>query len=316
MTSQEQLDQKIDRWLEAGAPTQMPDRVLLATFERTRRSRQHRRWPALLGRIQVNPTVAPVAAVAVVVVAISGLALYVNQPGVGGRAPTSTHAASPSAESSPSAEPSPTATPAPTSTAPAILRQPYDGLPLGWSSDGTRLLIQKDDGNLFVRHADGSETQVTEQLSALRYIPGSARPSGATISPDGSRVVFAGLTEGWEGHSCHFGALFAVDADGGPAEVLWRSHVPQNGIVRYPTFSPDGTQIAFVDDYCDSSHNVWVMNADGSEAHQIVSDPLGAGHVYGLAWSAAGDRIALWSDVGTHTFAPDGSDFKGPPPLP
>ena len=99
MTSQEQLDQKIDRWLEAGAPTQMPDRVLLATFERTRRSRQHRRWPALLGRIQVNPTVAPVAAVAVVVVAISGLALYVNQPGVGGRAPTPTHAASPSMES-------------------------------------------------------------------------------------------------------------------------------------------------------------------------------------------------------------------------
>ena len=309
MTSQEQLDQKIGRWLEAEAPTQMPDRVLLATFERTRRSRQHRRWPALVGRIQLNPTVAPVAAVAVVVVAISGMALYVNQP-VGGRPPTPTHAASPSAE------PSPTATAAPTSTAPAILLQPYDGLPLGWSSDGTRLLIQKDDGNLFVLHADGSETQVTEQLSALRDIPGSGRPSGATISPDGSRVVFAGLTEGWEGHWCHFGALFAVDADGGPAEVLWRSPGPHNGIVRYPTFSPDGTQIAFVDDYCDTSHNVWVMNADGSEAHQIVSDALGAGHVYALRWSAAGDRIALYSDLGSQTFAPDGSDFRGPSPRP
>lgn len=315
MTSQEQLDQKIGRWLEAEAPTQMPDRVLLATFERTRRSRQHRRWPTLLGRIQVNPTVAPVAAVAVVVVAIFGLALYVNQPGVGGRPPTSTLAASPSA-ASPSAEPSPSATAAPTGTAPAILRQPYDGLPLGWSSDGTRLLIQKDDGNLFVLHADGSETQVTEQLSALKDIRGSGRPVGATISPDGSRVVFAGLTEGWEGHSCHFGALFAVDADGGPAEVLWRSQPPHNGILRYPTFSPDGTQIAFVDDYCDSSHNVWVMNADGSEAHKIVSNALGVGHVYALRWSAAGDRLALSSDLGSQTFAPDGSDFRGPSPRP
>ena len=130
------------------------------------------------------------------------------------------------------------------------------------------------------------------------------------ISPDGSRVVFAGKTK--RGRSCHDGALFAVDTDGGPAEVLWESHVPQNGIVRYPMFSPDGTQIAFADGYCNSSHSVWVMNADGSDAHQIVSSdigPLGATHVRGLAWSAAGDRIALQVDQGTYFFATDGSDF-------
>ena len=52
------------------------------------------------------------------------------------------------------------------------------------------------------------------------------------------------------------------------------------------------------------------MNADGSDAHQIVSSdigPLGATHVHGLAWSAAGDRIALAVDDGTYTFATDGS---------
>ena len=54
MTSQEQLDQKISRWLEGEAPRQMPDRVLRATFERTRTSRQQERWPALLGRIRRN----------------------------------------------------------------------------------------------------------------------------------------------------------------------------------------------------------------------------------------------------------------------
>ena len=155
---------------------------------------------------------------------------------------------------------------------------------------------------------------MTEQLSGISRFLGSGRPAGATISPDGSRVVFAGLTKtSEEARFCHDGALFAVDADGGPAEVLWESQVPQNGIVRYPTFSPDGTHIAFVDGYCDSDHSVWVMNADGSDALQIVSrdmGPLSATHVHRLAWSPAGDRIAIQVDQGTFSFASDGSDFK------
>ncbi len=187
------------------------------------------------------------------------------------------------------------------------------GVILGCSRDGTRLLVQRGRENLFILDADGSETQVTEQLTGFDTLGGSSRPSGATISPDGTRIVFAALTtkrEEWR--SCHDGALFAVDADGGPAELLWKSHVPQNGIVMYPTFSPDGTRIAFTDGYCDSSHSVWVMNADGSDAHPVlVPEDIGleAGHVYGLAWSPAGDRIALSYERGRYSFAADGSDF-------
>jgi RNA polymerase sigma factor (sigma-70 family) len=54
-----------------------------------------------------------------------------------------------------------------------------------------------------------------------------------------------------------------------------------------------------------------LMDADGSDAHQIVANDvtLGAGHVHGLAWSPAGDRIALGLGGSIYTFANDGSDF-------
>ena len=243
-------------------------------------------------------------------------------------APATTPSSEPmvTAATSPTPAPSPTAEPARTTPQPSLGPESFEpvagrifcrnseaGTVLDCTSDGTRLLIQKGKENLFVVHEDGSETQVTEQSSGISWFTGSARPAGATISPDGSRVVFAGLTKtGAEWRSCHDGALFAVDAEGGRAELLWESQVPQNGIVRYPTFSPDGTHIAFADGYCDHDHSVWVMNADGSDPHQIVANEttLGAGHVVGLAWSAAGDRIALSIDyAGTFTFAPDGSDF-------
>jgi Tol biopolymer transport system component len=161
------------------------------------------------------------------------------------------------------------------------------GIPLGWSSDGTRLLIMGQ--RLFVMHADGSETQVGEQRG---WIP------GATISPDGSRVVFA-----------DYRALYSVDVDeGGPPEVLLERG---EDAVYAPTFSPDGTQIAYVVGSGDHSHRVWVIDADGSDAHQILANEttMGAGHVRRLAWSPAGDRIALGMDEDTYTFATDGSDF-------
>ncbi|MEO6208401.1 MAG: hypothetical protein ABIP77_10680, partial [Candidatus Limnocylindrales bacterium] len=165
-----------------------------------------------------------------------------------------------------------------------------------WSSDGTRLLIMRGidpDEHLFVLHADGSETQVTERPMSIE---------GATISPDGSRVVFAAAT------SDRGLALHAIDAKGGSAEVLV---VRTDDGVRAPAYSPDGTRIAYMSGGGDHSNSVWLMNADGSDAHPIVSNESDRwpGHVRGLAWSPAGDQIALGLGGWIYTFAPDGSDF-------
>jgi dipeptidyl aminopeptidase/acylaminoacyl peptidase len=180
---------------------------------------------------------------------------------------------------------------------------PDNAWPLGWSRDGTELLFMRTrpypnaPGRgtlLFILHADGSETRVTKELMDI---------SSATISPDGSRIVFARWNRA---------GLYAVDADGGPAELLLEGGP---GALYQPTFSPDGTQIAYINGGGDHTHNVWVMNADGSDAHEIVSNEWTApiGHVRGLAWSPAGDRIALSLVDGPspaiYMFAPDGSDF-------
>jgi Tol biopolymer transport system component len=67
-----------------------------------------------------------------------------------------------------------------------------DGDPIGWSSDGTKLLIRRKSPNqvrggvgetdLFVFDADGTETRLT---NAQTFV------TGGSFSPDGSEVVYA-----------------------------------------------------------------------------------------------------------------------------
>ncbi len=176
---------------------------------------------------------------------------------------------------------------------------------LGWSSDGTELLFMRKVGDpllpdayLSILHADGSETRLNKDAMGI---------SSATIAPDGTRVVFAGQYD--------LSGLYAIDAEGGQPVQL---PIPQAGAgASAPTFSPDGTQIAYLAGGGKGvEEEVWVANADGTDAHEILADEPTAIGGESLEWSPAGDRLAIGfgdyegSDgLAIYTFAPDGSDF-------
>jgi Tol biopolymer transport system component len=181
---------------------------------------------------------------------------------------------------------------------------PADKFPLGWSSDGSELLLTRPTGSpvlphhiLFILHADGSETRLNKDPLGIE---------SATISPDGTRVVFAGEYSDPSG-------LYVIDAEGGRPVPL---PIPQaeEGVGGWPTFSPDGTQIAYLAG--NDRPEVWVADADGSNAHEILAiKALTGGPLQGLQWSPAGDRMAmqvpstLSGESEIYTFAVDGSDL-------
>lgn len=176
-------------------------------------------------------------------------------------------------------------------------------VPLDWSSDGTKLLFKRGSeyseetqfipqDYLYILQADGTETRLNREPIDL----GGPLPK-ATISPDGTRVVFFGD-----------GGLHVLDAESGRQVGLLG--LPEG---YGPTFSPDGMQIAYlVSDY--DEEQVWVVNADGSDAHEILAnEPTVFGSLSGLEWSPEGGRLAIGLGSGglaIYTFAPDGSDFR------
>ena len=85
MATDERFDDTISRWLEQTAPPRLPERVLEATFERTRRSRQQVGLRGLLGRIRVTRSVFALGGAVVVVMATAlALNVYDDKPAVGG----------------------------------------------------------------------------------------------------------------------------------------------------------------------------------------------------------------------------------------
>jgi len=94
------------------------------------------------------------------------------------------------------------------------------------------------------------------------------------ISPDGQTILFDIL-----------GDLYAMPAGGGGAHAI-ASGMPFEG---QPTYSPDGSMIAFTSDRS-GSENIWVSCPDGSGMRQISAN-IGPNEYVSPSWSADGKAI-------------------------
>ncbi|WGF92327.1 amidohydrolase family protein [Aequorivita marisscotiae] len=93
------------------------------------------------------------------------------------------------------------------------------------------------------------------------------------VSPDGQTIVFDMV-----------GDIYTLPISGGTAKAI-RTGIP---FEIQPRFSPDGTKITFTSD-AGGGDNIWVMNADGSDAKQITKEDFRL--LNNAVWSADGKYL-------------------------
>ncbi len=158
----------------------------------------------------------------------------------------------PTSEPLPTSEPQPTSEPAATQPESALTDQ------LAGSQMG-RIAIMGPMGpsqalQSFVANLDGSGlTWVSEEFGE-GYFP--------SLSPDGQQLLFVANTNVDP-------EIFVVDVATNVATNL----TDQAGFDNQPVWSPDGTQIAFVTNREGGNVDLWLMNADGSNARRLASTP-------------------------------------------
>lgn len=198
-------------------------------------------------------------------------------------------------------------------------RRADDGQP-AWSPDGRRLAFkttQFGSNQLAVMNADGSG----EALLTRTFGFSEGQPSW---SADQKTLIYRRTREN---PLVQDGDIWALDVEASkpdPTKPVTQLVLQMTGDERYPTFSPDGMQIAFRhgDDLVEPSgdEEVYVMNADGTNVRRLTNN---ADFDSAAAWSPDGRWLAFEHAPGDmltpgvepqekdiHAMRPDGSDVR------
>ena len=127
-------------------------------------------------------------------------------------------------------------------------------------------------------------------------------------SPDGRRVAFQRVDPNGCGTRCETDEIYVVGSDGTQltrvaydpeGKGCFKSGQSAGGICRNaPAWSPDGKQIAFTCESLPHGERVCLMNADGSEIHELAHTPPKGVSDEWPQWSSDGTRIAVQRVIG------------------
>ena len=132
-------------------------------------------------------------------------------------------------------------------------------------------------GEIYVMNPDGSNQQNISRSPASETRP--------AFSPDGKKIAFVK----------DFKGIYSMNSDGsGVTTILDGATAGITSISGFPSWSPDGTKIAF-DGYAKGSPDgadIYVVNADGTGLTRLTTDPASDN---APAWSPDGKKIAFSS---------------------
>ena len=133
---------------------------------------------------------------------------------------------------------------------------------------------------IWAMNADGSNVHMVTNGNGFFLFP--------DYSPDASRIAFSGTASDTDVND----NVYVINADGTGFKQL-----TTDGNNDYPTFSPDGKQIAFISDRT-GVEQVWVMNDNGTNQTQVSHSGVTEDQV--PDWSPNGKKIAFeQGDIGS-----------------
>jgi len=170
-----------------------------------------------------------------------------------------------------------------------------EAVPVGWSRDGTLLALEDEfNGESYLMNSSGGLTRVPwEIIGAPRGCCMFAGPNW--LSPDGASAVSAAEFE--------VSILDLSSLVAGPSIELADSELGEveGGQVYLATWSPDGSQVAFVVDRVDGdllAPTIQLWDIENGDLRLLVAD--GFGHIRNMAWSP--DGLELLVIAGAYQF--------------